>query len=144
MASEEIIERQQFEPDTSVLAEMRSFVLRTGQLLGLADDVLRMIALAVDEAATNVIRHVASHHPCTIGCACETNQRHSEIIYEITWEDDKPFNPTIPNQEMIAERVKSKTPGGLGIFLMHHLVDSINFDYRDGKCIVQLIKKVVK
>ncbi|MBS1904920.1 MAG: ATP-binding protein [Bacteroidetes bacterium] len=139
--TEEIIQSRVFPPDTSVLAELRRFVLQTGEMLGLADEALRQLALAVDEAATNVIRHVASHHPCSIGCACERDREHHEVIYEITWEDDKPFNPTAPDKETISKRVESKTPGGLGIFLMHHLVDDITFDYRDGKCIVKLIKR---
>jgi anti-sigma regulatory factor (Ser/Thr protein kinase) len=141
MAADEIIESRIFPPDTSVLAELRRFVLQTGEMLGLADESLRQLALAVDEAATNVIRHVASHHPCSIGCACETDQAHTEVIYEITWEDDKPFNPTAPDKDTISRRIEANTPGGLGIFLMHHLVDDITFDYRDGRCIVKLVKR---
>jgi serine/threonine-protein kinase RsbW len=142
MDAENIIEVRIFEPDTSVLAELREFVLSTGRLLGLAEETLRNIALAVDEAATNVIRHVASHHPCLIGCTCETNSSHSEVTYEISWEDTKPFNPSLPEKEMISQRIGTFTPGGLGIYLMHHLVDDIAFDYHDGKCVVKLIKRV--
>ncbi len=142
MAGEEIIRSQVFPPDTSVLAELRSFVIETGRMLGLAEETLRKIALAVDEAATNVIRHVASHHPCSIDCACETDHAHNVVIYEISWEDDKPFNPSVPEKEAISRRVESGIPGGLGIFLMHHLVDDITFDYSGGKCVVKLIKKV--
>ena len=141
MASDEIIHTQFFQPDTSVLAELRRFVLQTGAMFGLADEALRELALAVDEAATNVIRHVASHHPCSIGCSCETNPTHSEVTYEITWEDDKPFNPTAPSIEDISRRVEANLPGGLGIFLMHNLVDEISFDYQNGKCIVKLMKQ---
>ena len=142
MAAEEIIRSQVFPPDTSVLAELRDFVVQTGRLLGVADEVLRSIALAVDEAATNVIRHVATHHPCSIDCSCETNHEHNVVIYEISWEDDKPFNPTVPEKEAISRRVESGTPGGLGIFLMHHMVDEISFDYKGGKCLVKLVKKI--
>jgi len=111
-------------------------------MLGLGTEILRDLALAVDEAATNVIRHVASHHPCSIGCACETDKEHHEVVYEISWEDDKPFNPTAPDKEEIAKRIESRMPGGLGIFLMYHLVDNIAFHYVDGRCIVKLMKKV--
>lgn len=142
MPAEEIIRSQVFPPDTAMLAELREFVAETGHLLGLGDDILRKIALAVDEAATNVIRHVATHHPCSIDCSCETDRAHNTITYEISWEDDKPFNPTIPEKEAISRRVESRTPGGLGIFLMHHMVDEITFDYRNGKCIVKLVKTV--
>ena len=137
-----VIEVRIFPPTTAVLSEMRDFVLQTGAMLGVTEEILRNIALAVDEAATNVIRHVASHHPCNIGCACETNSAGNEVSYEISWEDDKPFNPSLPEKQTITERIENLTPGGLGIYLMHHLVDDIAFDYQNGKCVVTLKKKV--
>ncbi len=140
--SQEFIEIRSFAADTSVLAELRAFVWHSGAMMGLSEETLRNIELAVDEAATNVIRHVATHHPTAIGCSCGTDHNHSEVVIEISWEAEEPFNPTLPNKDDISRRIEAHAPGGLGIFLMHHLVDEINFDFKDGKCVVRLTKRV--
>jgi serine/threonine-protein kinase RsbW len=131
-----------FETDTRVLADIRSFVADFASEAGLGTKELEELQLAVDEAATNVIKHAASIMSCCIDCTCGITTDHKKVVYEIAWEAAGQFTPTEPQKENILNRIRSKTPGGLGIFLMHHLVDEIDYDYRNGQSVIRLVKYI--
>ena len=131
-----------FAADTSVLVDIRTFVADFAREAGLGAKELEELQLAVDEAATNVITHAATIMSCCIDCTCGITSDHKKVVYEIAWEAAGQFSPTEPQKESILERIRSKTPGGLGIFLMHHLVDEIDYDYRDGRSFIRLVKNV--
>lgn len=129
--------------DTSVLNELRSFILRTAASLGIDPTMLSELELAADEAATNVIEHVASEMPCDIFCRCEINIDLHVAICEISWPSAEPFRPdTLPEFNDIRQRLESRQPGGLGIFLIHTLVDEIEYDYENGRSVMRMIKKL--
>lgn len=136
------IASRNFPADTAILAELRQFVGEVLSHLNLNAEALRNLELAVDEAAANVIEHAAKIFPCQIGYSCSTSPNHQLVICEISWESDTPFQPEAPAQSDILERIHTKTPGGLGLFLMHQLVDDIEFDYQSGRCYVRLSKNV--
>jgi serine/threonine-protein kinase RsbW len=130
-----------FPASTSILAELREFVAREGARFGLDKLALHNLALAVDEAATNIIEHVLPRRASQISCSCSDTPNHKQVIYEISWEAEEPFSPDpIPSSKEIRQRVEGRTPGGLGVYLIHALVDEIEYDYRNGKCIIRLKK----
>lgn len=132
-----------FETDTKILAELRAYVRDFARHAGLNAEALEDLTLAVDEAATNVIKHATRVMSCCIDCTCGVTKDHKKVIYEIAWEANSPFSPTEPDKESILDRIRTKTPGGLGIFLMHHLVDEVDYDYKNGRSVIRLVKKVV-
>lgn len=129
--------------DTSILAELRSFIFKIAADNGIDPQTLHALELAADEIATNVIDHVAHEMPCDIYCQCGINSEKHSIICEISWPSDEPFRPDIlPQTDHIRQRLESRQPGGLGIFLIHALVDEIEYDYRDGRSLIRLMKKL--
>jgi anti-sigma regulatory factor (Ser/Thr protein kinase) len=130
-----------FPATTSILAELRDFVSHEGARFGLDKLALHNLALAIDEAATNIIEHVLPRRSSKISCACSDTPNHKEVIYEISWESEEPYHPDpVPSSREVRRRVEERTPGGLGVYLIHALVDEIEYDYRNGKCIIRLIK----
>jgi serine/threonine-protein kinase RsbW len=136
-----IISRK-FDADTSVLADLRAFVEDFAERAGLTRSEMHGVVVAVDEAATNIIKHASPVRSCSIGCSCYLTANNSKIVYEISWEAAGPFNPDQPKKDQIQSRLESRLRGGLGVFLMHHLVDEIEFEYKDGLCFVRLGKKI--
>lgn len=131
-----------FPATTAMLAELRDFVSREGARFGLDQLALHNLALAVDEAATNVIEHVMPRRSREIRCACCDTPNHAAVVYEISWESDEPYHPDpMPKKNAIHKRVEEYLPGGLGIYLIHALVDDIEYDYRKGRCIIRMRKK---
>lgn len=131
-----------FEADTRVLAEIRAFVAEFASEAGLGRKELEELQLAIDEAATNIIKHAASIMSCSIDCTCGITSDHKKVVYEIAWKAAGQFSASLPEKENILERIRSKTPGGLGVFLMHNLVDEVDYDYRDGRSVIRLVKNV--
>ena len=129
--------------DTRILAELRSFIVQTAGEIGIDPGTLHSLELAADEIATNVIEHVANEMPCDIFCRCSIDSERHSLICEISWQSPKPFRPEIlPDTEDIRQRLESRQPGGLGIFLIHALVDEIEYDYHDGRSVIRLTKKI--
>ena len=129
--------------DTRILAELRTFISETAKIVGIDPETLHSLELAADEIATNVIEHVAPEIPCDIFCRCNIDSENHTIICEISWQSEKAFRPEIlPETEDIRKRLESRQPGGLGIFLIHALVDEIEYDYHDGRSVIRLMKKI--
>ena len=129
--------------DTRVLAELRSFIVRNASMGGVDAFTLHALELAADEIATNVIDHVAREMPIDIFCKCSIDSERQIVICEISWPSDEPFRPDVlPETEHIKQRLEARQPGGLGIFLIHTLVDEIEYDYHEGRSLIRLMKKL--
>jgi len=131
-----------FAADTSVLVDIRTFVADFAREAGLGAKELENLTIEGNGAGAKVIKHAGTIMSCCIDCTCGITSDHKKVVYEIAWEAAGQFSPTEPQKESILERIRSKTPGGLGIFLMHHLVDEIDYDYRDGRSVIRLVKNV--
>ena len=76
-------------------------------------------------------------------CRCEIKIDLHVAICEISWPSAEPFRPdTLPEFNDIRQRLESRQPGGLGIFLIHTLVDEIEYDYENGRSVMRMIKKL--
>ncbi len=129
--------------DTRILAELRSFIARNAINDGVDAFTLHALELAADEIATNVIDHVAGDIPIDIFCQCSIDSVQQIVICEISWPSPEPFRPDIlPETEHIKQRLESRQPGGLGIFLIHSLVDKIEYDYHEGRSLIRIMKKI--
>lgn len=133
---------RRFDADTSELAQLRAFVEDFAMKSGMTSSEMHGVVVAVDEAATNIIKHASPVQHCSIGCTCFLSADRSKVVYEISWEAAGPFNPDQPKKDQIQSRLESRLRGGLGVFLMHHLVDEIEFEYKDGTCFVRLGKNI--
>ena len=92
---------------------------------GFGDKEVSEITLAVDEACTNVIKHAYKGNPET---EFEIKIIASGIEFEIVvrdWGDGfDPENVPVPD---IKEKIKKHRAGGLGIFLMRKLMDTVEY-----------------
>ena len=129
--------------DTHHLAALRSFITTAAMNEGIDPALLHAMELAADEVVTNVIEHAASDGD--IVCSCIIDSECHAVICEISWLSEEPFIPKIlPEPDYIRRRIEAREPGGLGVFLIHTLVDEIEYQYQDGRSGVRLIKKINK
>lgn len=64
----------------------------------------------------------------------------NELI--ITFEDNGiPYNPLKSEDPDISLPVEKRSVGGLGIFMVKHIADSMDYKYNDGKNILKIKKK---
>jgi len=128
---------------TENLHLIRDFTVKIAQKAGFDEEKQEQIALAVDEACTNVIKH--AHH--------FNARRLIDILIEV---DAKKIKITItdkgagfnlkaikdPNLKKFMEESRH---GGLGIYLIKTLMDDVQYDFKPGvKNQVQLTKYITQ
>lgn len=110
---------------TENLESIRSFVFENSTIFGFNEYKAEELVLAVDEACTNLIKHAYKYNPEDL-IIIEIKSNYNSFIINII--DQSPsFDPrSIQDPDMIEYRDEYKK-GGLGIFIMKSLVDSIDY-----------------
>jgi serine/threonine-protein kinase RsbW len=128
---------------TENLAEVRNFVAEHAEKHGFTPKQISDIRLAVDEAFTNIIKHAYQKDD-------------SKPVYlELLFDDEKlcvllsdqgnsfkARNYKLPD---IKEQIKKKKRGGMGVYLIHTLMDSVTYksDSGNGSNEIRMCKKRV-
>ncbi|OGD78078.1 MAG: hypothetical protein A2Y64_06475 [Candidatus Coatesbacteria bacterium RBG_13_66_14] len=131
--------------DLEALAGIKRFVSRVAALHGVPGTVRDDITLAVYEGCANVIEHAYADSP----------RREIEVELEIQesaaiifiYDSGPPFRPpddvgrtegrTTPD---VLELIDKGADGGLGLWMIHNLMDEVNFYNRDGLNILEMKK----
>ncbi len=110
---------------TDNLSEVREFILASWVSYGHdAKDGLK-VALSVDEACTNIIKH-AYHNSSNGVIKIAVNNQKKKFIIKIK-DNGSHFNPNEVPEPNIPERQKNRKGGGLGMFLMKKLMDEVSY-----------------
>jgi serine/threonine-protein kinase RsbW len=102
-----------------------------GTHAGLSPDLTYRLTLSLDEIVSNVIRHGYS----------DTNDHVVEVrlsirdgvVTSVIEDDGHPYDPRESPEPDLSMPVEQRGPGGLGIFLVRQMMDSIDYARRDGK-----------
>jgi anti-sigma regulatory factor (Ser/Thr protein kinase) len=102
-----------------------------GTHAGLSADLTYRLTLSLDEIVSNVIRHGYS----------DTNDHVVEVrlsirdgvVTSVIEDDGHPYDPRESPEPDLSMPVEQRGPGGLGIFLVRQMMDSIDYARRDGK-----------
>ncbi len=121
------VEKQQIKVPAHIdyLGDLRDFVTQIGHKHRFSDKVVNAFKLAVDEAATNIIRHAYREKEglITIRAIAKKNSLTLSIIDQGTF-----FDPKRVKDPDLNRYIDIGKKGGLGIFIMRKLMDDI--DYR--------------
>jgi serine/threonine-protein kinase RsbW len=126
---------------TEKLTFVREFVSEAARKFGFDDETVSKIALAVDEACTNVIKH--SYEYATdkeIEISVKAGRSDFEIIIV---HQGKSFDPQAIKTPDMREYLTHYRRGGLGMHLMRSLMDKV--EYRtasDKRSEVHLVKQI--
>lgn len=124
------------------LAKLREFVRHAGGEVGLSESERDKIVLAIDEAATNIITHASRKNEEAIDCCCTINATSHELVCELVYDAEDLFDPVhSPTEEAIRARVQAFRRGGYGVYLMHNLVDTVEYRREGKKNIIRLSKR---
>lgn len=128
---------------TENLQMIRVFVLKIAAKVGFNEETQEQIALSVDEACTNVIKH-AHHHNARRLMDIKIETDANKIKITIT-DKGKGFDITKLQDPDIEKYIKESKHGGLGIYLIKTLMDEVNYEFNPGvKNQVQLTKYLQK
>lgn len=114
------------------LTAISDFITSVAKKLGLDDDQTFALQMAVDEACANVIEHAyGGQTNGTISIHCQT--LNDDVVVTIH-DHGRPFDPqSVPRPDITAPLEKRQN-GGLGLYLMEKLMDSVEwaFDAEKG------------
>ena len=117
------------------LAVISEFVNSATHRAKMSEREAWQVQLAVDEAATNVIQHAYSEDtPGVIRLSWLVDAGELQITLI---DNGRPFDPTQVPAPDIHSPFEDRQAGGLGIYLMHKLMDKVSFDFdADGNTLV--------
>ncbi len=121
----------QFQTDYIYLEDIRRTINLDALSVGFSEEVASYIAMAVDEACTNLIRYSFNLDPNN-QILIETQFDSKSFIIKIK-DSGKPFNPTEVNEPDMLEYFKSFKRGGLGIHIIKKIMDEIIYIPSDTK-----------
>lgn len=116
--------------DLKNLESICRFVTTAAGDMGMDDDTLYDLQLAVDEACTNVIDYAyqgRSGQPLTVECAEEDGK-----CVVVIRDCGRPFDPTHVQSPDLTSPLSRRQVGGLGIYLMRKLMDDVCFRFDAG------------
>ncbi len=119
------------ESRTERLSAVRDFVSAAARECGFPDDEVSKIALAVDEACTNIIKHAYRYDPNKkITVTVKPKTRGLEIAIADTGTG---FDPTRVQTPDMKEYLSHYRHGGLGVYLMKSLMDKVEYTIDPGR-----------
>ncbi len=104
------------------LAAIRRFIQETGAALDASASAIDDLVLAVDESATNIIKHGYGGQPGDIEIEV---WREAEAVVVRLRDQAPPFDPTRVPDPDVTLPLDRRPVGGLGVFLTRCLVDAI-------------------
>lgn len=117
--------------DLTELSRIRDFVLEKATGFGFRDADAQRIALAVDEACTNLIKHAYREDNNRKICVKIDAKSNEFNVYVL--DDGAPFNPTDVDAPDMKEYFEKFKRGGLGIHIMRQVMDNIAYTPSDAK-----------
>ncbi len=108
------------------LEQIRHFVGEAAQAAGFSDKAVYAVELAADEAASNIIEHAYAGEPnATFQLTCEFAD--GQLVMRFV-DQGKSFDFDRVEVPDLKADLSHRKVGGLGIYLMHKLMDQV--DYR--------------
>lgn len=102
--------------------------------------LLNQIDLAVEEIFVN-IAHYSGAPEATVNCTFDSE---NGGLLELAFIDSgKPFNPLEKPDPDLTLSAEEREIGGLGIFLTKKFMDSVEYEFADGKNCLKIKKKLL-
>jgi serine/threonine-protein kinase RsbW len=131
--------RLQFPARFEFLDEIRSHVGEQARAAGMSDKAVYAVQLAADEAASNIIEHAyAGRTDASFEMTCEFQQDRLVITF---YDRGISFDISKVSKPDIKADLSERKVGGLGIYLMHRLMDEVRYESRGSENVLTLTKR---
>ena len=127
--------------DLARVPELNDFIFSIGEKLKLDPAVTGQIQLAVEEAVVNVMNYAYPERGKRGFVTVKAMSDGHELRFVVI-DSGIPFDPTAKEKADTTLSVEDRPIGGLGIFLVRELMDSINYERVDNRNILMMIKNI--
>jgi sigma-B regulation protein RsbU (phosphoserine phosphatase) len=126
--------------DVQTIPQLAEFVEGVGEELGFDMEDTMGLNLALEEAVVNVMTY--AYPKGTLGTVQIDAEANDQRLKLVITDQGSPFDPTAKEDADITLSVEDRPIGGLGIFLVRQLMDSINYERVNGSNVLTLRKKL--
>ena len=120
------------EPSMESVAQVSGFLEAQLEKMEVPIKTANRLMIATDEIYSNIVRYSGAKS-AQVRCAAEKGR------LTLTFRDDgKPYNPLEAEEPDIAASAEEREIGGLGIFMVRKLMDSVDYMYKDGHNVLTL------
>ncbi|WP_414469035.1 ATP-binding protein [Methanobacterium sp. ACI-7] len=102
---------------------------------------LLQLELSVEEAFVNIVNYAYENHDGEVLISCSIDETSLQVTIQFI-DTGIQYNPLEKEDPDISLNIQEKEVGGLGILLIKNNVDSIRYEYKNGKNILTLQKKL--
>ena len=125
--------------DTQEVPRLAAFVDEVCEALGFDEALTMQMNLAIEEAVVNVMCY--AYPPGIRGDVSIEAQSNDMRLKFIITDSGSPFDPTVQADADTTLSAEERPIGGLGIYLVRQIMDSINYERVDGRNVLTLRKK---
>ena len=126
--------------DVQQVPQLAAFVDEVCEALGFDMSATMQMNLALEEAVVNVMSYA---YPAGTQGDVHIEAQANDVRLKFTITDSgAPFDPTAKEEIDTTLSAEERPVGGLGIFLVREMMDSINYERIDGKNVLTLRKKL--
>lgn len=126
--------------DVQEVPRLAAFVEDICEVAGIDMGTTMKMNLAIEEAVVNVMNY--AYPPGVKGeVRIEAGVREGYVEFVIS-DDGTPFNPTEVEDADTTLSAEERQIGGLGIFLVKHFMDIVEYKYVDGQNVLTLRKNL--
>ena len=126
--------------DVQQIPQLAAFVDEVCEALGFDMSATMQMNLALEEAVVNVMSYA---YPAGTQGDVHIEAQANDVRLKFTITDSgAPFDPTAKEEIDTTLSAEERPVGGLGIFLVREMMDSINYERIDGKNVLTLRKKL--
>ncbi len=105
---------------------------------GLSPEIAYTVNLSIDEILTNTIRYgYDDDEPHRIEIVV---RRKVDSLVVVIVDDSHPFDLSSPPQADVEAPLHEREVGGLGLFLVHRMMDKVEYERASGRNVVTLTK----
>ncbi len=122
------------------ISQLEGFMETVASRTNLDNSVVMGLNLAIEEAVTNVIQY--AYPKDTDGTVDLDAVIKADSVEFILSDSGKPFDPTAAPKADTTLSVEDRPIGGLGIFLVKNIMDDVKYQWKDGRNILTMIKKL--
>jgi anti-sigma regulatory factor (Ser/Thr protein kinase) len=122
-----------FSRDIGSLDQIFDFVTDFFTLNAIDTSFLSPVHLAVEELFTNMVKYNRGKNEA-ITITAELERRRLRVT--LSDPSDEPFDGNKVREVDVKKTIEERKVGGLGVYLVKRMMDSLDYDYADGKNIV--------